>query len=120
MSNKAKRYREMRKTLGSDHPDTREAFDARLTEALEAEMGAPEPGLWWLSFTDPSRPAGSRFLGVAIVEAIGSLAAITTTHVLGINPGGQVAAWGPSPVDTFGPEWQNRLLTREEAESIQE
>lgn len=48
---------------------------------------------WWLSFADPARPTGDQFLGVAIVAAPNI---VTATHIagrLGINPGGEVAAW---------------------------
>ena len=53
--------------------------------------------LWWLSFTDPQRPKGERFLGVALVETeeIADLreatkAAIQKAWATGCNPGGEV------------------------------
>lgn len=119
MSDKARRFREMRRTLGAGHPDTQEAFVSRLAEVLAVEAASPEPGLWWLSFTDPSRPKGDQFLGVAVVEAIGHHHALRQTHILGINPGGEVAGWGPIPVGSVATEWRNRLLSRDEAEALQ-
>lgn len=87
-----------------------------------AELGfyEPAPGdpLWWLSFCDPDRPEGSQFLGVAIVQAPVFDAAVTRSHAIGVNPGGQVATCGPIDPEVISPEWRNRLLTRDEAESI--
>ena len=46
---------------------------------------------WWCSFCDPRRPRGEQFLGLCIVEAVDEITAVTKTHALGINPGGEVA-----------------------------
>lgn len=74
-----------------------------------------ETRTYWLSFCDPDKPAGTQFLGVAVVdvtaedasdpmnvirclgspepeEAIWLAAAITKAHATGCNPGGQVQA----------------------------
>lgn len=72
-----------------------------------------------MSFVDPAKPAGERFLGVAIVEAPSIEAALIRSHVLAVNPGGEVAAVAMR-AGAVGPEWQDRLLTREEAENIPE
>jgi hypothetical protein len=40
--------------------------------------------LWWLSFS------GGKNLGVAIVEALSFGEAVSKSHLLGINPGGEV------------------------------
>ena len=37
-----------------------------------------------------------------------------------MNPGGEVASMGPIPPGMIGAEWRDRLLTRDEAESIPE
>jgi hypothetical protein len=89
-----------------------------IEEALVSEIGQPEQW-WWLSFADGRLPAGSQFLGVAIVKAPGLSWATRRTHELGINPGGEVVAlqfpdWA-SPPDGF----TDRLLTRAEAESME-
>lgn len=46
---------------------------------------------FWLSFADSTRPKSQQFLGVAIVSAMDISGALTVSHVLGINPGGEVA-----------------------------
>ena len=79
--------------------------------------GAP---LWWMSFCDPAAPAGSQFLGVAIVQAPDLESAVTRSHVLGVNPGGEIQIAGPIPEGWIGPEWRDRLLAKAEAEAIPE
>lgn len=90
----------------------------------DAELGryepAPDDPLFWLSFCDTGKPEGSQFLGVAIIQAPTFPAAITRSHVLNVNPGGQVASMGPIPAEYIGAEWRERLLTKPEAESIPE
>lgn len=66
----------------------------RLVDALAGEMVDQEWSLWWLSFADPTKPEGSQFLGVAIVEALGPAHAMKKTKDIGINPGGEVAFYG--------------------------
>lgn len=90
----------------------------------------PEPAdpLWWLSFCDPAkappreqqRPGGPSFLGAVIVQGASLEAAITRSHVLGMNPGGQVKIAGPIPAEYIAADWRDRLLSAEEAESIPE
>jgi hypothetical protein len=46
--------------------------------------------LYYLSFCDPDKPKGQQFLGATIVEADSSLDAVSKTHRLKINPGGEV------------------------------
>ena len=90
----------------------------------DAELGLYEPSpddpLWWLSFADPDLPEGSQFLGVVILQAPTFPAAVTRSHVTGVNPGGEVAPMGPIPPGYIAPEWRGRLLTRAEAEAIPE
>lgn len=90
----------------------------------DAELGlygpAPDDPLWWLSFADPDAPEGTQFLGVAIVQAPTFPAAVTRSHVLTVNPGGEVACMGPIPHEYVGPQWRDRLLTKAEAEAIPE
>lgn len=97
----------------------------------------------WLSFTDGSRPKGTQFLGLAIVECLPEFSdrimatltqverghpspgsfddtdldmyrAMQRVNELGINPGGGVQ--GIVIPDEFIPpmEYRNRLLTSEE------
>ena len=99
---------------------------------VEAALGLGPPDesdpLWWLSFCDPDkappeaeqRPGGPSFLGVVIVQALTGVAAVTRSHVLGVNPGGQVAIMGPIPAAFIGAQYRDRLLSAAEAEAIPE
>jgi hypothetical protein len=82
------------------------------------ETASPDDPLWWLSFCDPSLPEGTQFLGVVITQAPDFAAAVTRTHMAGVNPGGEVQGAGPLPARFIDPEWRDRLLTKDEAESI--
>ena len=78
---------------------------------LEALLGFAGPReddpLWWLSFCDPAktpppeqqRPGGPSFLGVVITQAPSLEAAITRSHMLGVNPGGEIGSVGPIPAE---------------------
>jgi hypothetical protein len=46
--------------------------------------------LFYLSFADSSRPKGKQFLGALIVRASHMTEAISASHALGLNPGGEV------------------------------
>ena len=81
---------------------------------------AEDDPLWHLSFADPGLPAGSQFLGVVIVQAQALEDAVTRSHVLGVNPGGEIQVAGPIPPGFIGPEWRDRLLSKAEAEAIPE
>lgn len=91
---------------------------------LDALLGFGEPEhhdpLWWLSFCDTDKPAGTQFLGVAIVQAATESAAVTRAHKIGVNPGGQVTIAGPLPAGAIAAEWCDRLLTADEADAIPE
>jgi len=67
-----------------------ESMHDRLFEMALEEAAGVEPGWWWLSFADGSRPTGQQFLGVAVVRAAGFGLAVMRAHELGINPGGEV------------------------------
>lgn len=70
--------------------NTRNLTDPELDALLALEVGPRRQ--FWLSFVDPSKGEGG-FLGACIVEADGPLTAIQLTHLLGLNPGGEVAVW---------------------------
>jgi hypothetical protein len=82
-----------------------------------SSVGNPQ---WWLSFADPDLPEGEQFLGAAIVKAADEAAAMTISHFLGINPGGEVAIMGPLPVDE---RWRHypigELMSRAEIEVVE-
>ncbi len=84
-------------------------------------------GWFWLSFCDTTRPAGSQFLGVCIVEGADTgdmktdlAAAIHRAHSLGCNPGGSVKSQRimESLEPKIHPKWRNRLLNKQECEEF--
>ena len=66
---------------------------SRFLDALTNEIMGQKWSIWWLSFADPTKPANSQFLGVAIVKALGNAHAMKKARDLGINPGGEIAAY---------------------------
>lgn len=76
-------------------------------------------GRWyWLSYVDPGKPEGQRFLGVCILFAPSLLAAPACAQLLNISPGGEVGIQ-ELPEDAaafFHPRWSLRLLSRAECE----
>lgn len=76
----------------------------------------------WLSFCDPHRPKGSRFLGVAIVPGAEVITAARVAWALGCNPGGEVEgrAIPPDKDRLIAEHWRGRLLTRAECEAFEE
>lgn len=75
----------------------------------------PQSGWWWLSFVDPDRPEGDRFLGACIVEGTDLGAAVQTAWMLGCNPGGEVAGIGIVEGRVPAEEYRDRLLPKAEA-----
>jgi hypothetical protein len=63
---------------------------------------------FWLSFSDGG------FLGANIVQGEDMAAAAARSHLLGINPGGQVVGMPIDDVDKFPAEFRNRLLSKDE------
>ena len=85
-------------------------------ELATREEAHGEKGWWWLSFVDPDRPDGQRFLGVAIVEGYGIGSASRHARELGANPGGEVHA-DQLTGDAIPPaEYRNRLLSKSDLE----
>jgi hypothetical protein len=86
----------------------------RLQELLAEEAAMPERW-WWLSFKDPDLPDETAFLGAAVVVARGMLGAVRESHLLGINPGGQVAIFEITKEGAVPPaESRERLLNRDD------
>jgi hypothetical protein len=81
-----------------------------ILEALLEEEAGGEKRPWYLSFA-----TDDEFLGGCVVEAYGIATAIVRTHVLGINPGGEVMGV-PVPEEDRDRLPHDRLLTREEIE----
>ena len=75
---------------------------------------------FFMSFADGSLPAGTQFLGGCFVQAGSLPAAITLSHALGINPGGEVRVMElpEDAVEDHVPERDRyRLLSRQEIEA---
>jgi hypothetical protein len=70
---------------------------------------------FWLSFVDPDKPSGERFLGATIVAASNISSAADEAWRVGINPGGEVSGF-PITTDnaSFRKEWVNRLIGTKE------
>jgi hypothetical protein len=91
------------------------SYHVKLVDArAEREEAAKELGSWWLSFVDPERPDGQRFLGAAIVEGYGAASASIRAHELRVNPGGSVQAVELKGDGVPPPGLRNRLLSMNE------
>lgn len=105
-----------------DAPLSKAEVQARMVVARASFDPADESAAHWLSFCDPDKPAGSQFLGVAIVRA-GALFihAPMKARFLGVNPGGEVQGY---MLDEIGAAaipaaYWNRLLTRDEISTLE-
>lgn len=91
------------------------SYHAMLVDRLAAqEAHERTSGWWWLSFVDPEKPDGQRFLGVAIVEGSGVASASIKAHELGVNPGGAVKGIPLTGDALPSAELRNRLLSIDE------
>lgn len=80
------------------------------------ELIRPFPSLWWMSFADPTKPRGSQFLGVVILEVPVGVMPIQHSWDEKLNPGGEIAfaeIEGEHQA-TYRKEFRNRLLSRDE------
>lgn len=75
--------------------------------------------LFWLSFVDPDLPKGKRFLGVAIVAATEYIEAVKVTHILGINPGGEIRGSELPRAYQVSSQWRERLLSAADVEELE-
>jgi hypothetical protein len=87
------------------------------------ERKSDSHGSWfYMSFADPKLPTGTQFLGGCYVQADSLSDAVTRSHVLGINPGGEIKIWELpwamiDDLDKHIPEQdRHRLLSRAEIE----
>jgi hypothetical protein len=91
------------------------SYHAMLVDRLAAREARQRTlGWWWLSFVDPEKPDGQRFLGVAIVEGSGVASASIKAHELGVNPGGAVKGVPLAGDDLPSVELRNRFLNLDE------
>lgn len=77
---------------------------------------------FYLSFCDPTLPEGQRFIGATMVKATDERDAVSKTHRLGINPGGEIALieldlWAFNDIPLEARYLVNRLATRDEVMS---
>ena len=79
-------------------------------QLIVTEIAEGTYGVYYLSFADENG-----FRGGCFVMAHGVITAIERTNQLGINPGGEVACWGPVPAPEDGA--MDKLLTKQEIES---
>ena len=89
----------------------------RMQAMLEFESTQPVKR-FWLSFVDPTKAKGQRFLGVAIVNAGGILSASVVAHSLGCNPGGEMACTELDPKMVIPDKYMERLLTKKEIDLL--
>ena len=86
-------------------------------------------GYWWLSFVDPDRrPVGDRFLGALVIRGDedqsleNKMQVIQRSHMLGLNPGGEVAFYCiPKEYHERIPsDWiETRLITKTECMELE-
>jgi hypothetical protein len=75
---------------------------------------------FWVSFCDPDKPQGQKFLGACLVEGDTLVEAIEEARRLGINPGGEAlgVVGDPETVKIIPDHWKNRLLTKAECDKM--
>lgn len=86
-------------------------------QRVAEETTVPDGAWWYFSFADADLPKGTQFLGAVFVRGCSLPDAITRSHVLGINPGGEVASIGPIPDETaqaIPARFRERLMSRED------
>ena len=89
-------------------------------QRVDAELLSETDVSWWfLSFADGDKAEGSQHLGGAWVKATSMPHAITVSHLTGCNPGGEVQVAGPIK-KIIPPEYQFKILTKEEIENMPE
>lgn len=86
----------------------------RIAKRMQEEVDGGRMAYYWMSFCDSDRPEGEQFLGVVILRALGVTHAMWQSHVLGINPGGEVLVHEilTEPRREIQPGLLNRLLSR--------
>lgn len=80
-------------------------------------------GIQWLSFCDPDREPGDKFLGVVVVRERGFVSAQSFIMKIGLNPGGEVFGYEIAMEKKYEKilegHW-NRLLSKDEANELSE
>lgn len=84
---------------------------------IEADVGT-EPRFWYMSFCDAERPEGQQFLGSCFVAAKTLSGALTASHRLKCNPGGEVKFYELPPGTRLPAKWLTRLLAKDELDRM--
>lgn len=92
-------------------------FEDKVDTMLEEELKTPIK-LCYISFVDPERPVGNKFLGGIFTMAHGITDAIQKTHALGINPGGEVLFTVAQDSFVLDPKYLDQLLSKEVVQSL--
>lgn len=87
-----------------------------IRDILIEANGEVEPRFWYMSFCDAARPKGRQFLGGCFVAAKTLSGALTTSHTLKCNPGGEVQLLELPPGAQLPAKWLVRLLSKSELE----
>jgi hypothetical protein len=77
---------------------------------------------YWMSFCDPARPEGSKFLGALIVRADDESEAVRRSWMLDLNPGGEIELFAiPDQFHERIPaDWvESRLITKQECDAFE-
>lgn len=88
--------------------EEKERFQQLMRLTADGQVPVEHAGLWWLSFANDD---GCR--GVCMIEGASFIDAVTVSHRLGCNPGGQVVGV-PIPAEgarKVAAHWKNRALT---------
>jgi hypothetical protein len=90
-------------------PGGSEELWAKLCDEWLTLMGHMPSGIWYLSFAD-----GRGFLGGLFVRADDLSEALTRSHLLGLNPGGEVEGYHlpPEAVAELPSPWIEKLLSK--------
>lgn len=91
----------------------------RLADVAVPRLHAVAVTWWFLSYADPSAPAGRQALGACLVEARSAGEANRVAWILGCNPGGEVIVH-PVPAEFGAPPRTHagRLLDRAALEDL--
>lgn len=107
----------IREAMAADLDDYYSGLDFQTWWDPKPPRPEPSDGWVWCSFTDPSLPEGERFLGAVVTTAAKWAMGLS---LFDLNPGGEMVMV-PIPaehLDKVPPEFRDRILNREEAESL--
>jgi hypothetical protein len=77
---------------------------------------------FWMSFCDPEKPEGSRFLGALVIKADSDFEALARSWFLELNPGGEMLFYEIPELyhERIPTDWiETRLITRKECETLE-